>query len=52
MNAAFAPPKASAFVASYIPSAITSPIGCSPARLVPLGVPRPERMSAVIDPTT
>ena len=52
MNAATAPPKSVGAVASSIASAITSPIGCSPAAFVPLGVSRPERMSAVTLPTT
>ena len=50
MNAATAPPKSAGCAASYIASAITSPIGCSPAALVPLTVPRAEWMSAVIRP--
>src|SRR6185369_8786609 len=52
MNAATAPPKSVGAVASSIASAITSPIGCSPAVFVPDGLSRPERMSAVMLPTT
>ena len=39
-------------VASSIASAITSPIGCSPAAFWPLGVSRADRMSAVMLPMT
>src|SRR5215211_1014660 len=52
MNAATAPPKSVGFVASSIASAITSPIGCSPATFWPLGLSRAERMSAVMLPMT
>ena len=47
MNAATALPKSLGLVASSIASAITSPIGCSPAAFCPFGVPRADRMSAV-----
>ena len=50
MNAATAPPKSVGAVLSSIASAITSPIGCSPAPFWPLGLSRAERMSAVILP--
>ena len=52
MNATSAPPKSVGVVASSIASAITSPIGCSPAAFAPLGLSRAERMSAVMLPIT